>query len=130
LSPWFRATLEREPTDLTYRRPPKVPLSAQRRIVDEAIDQARRAGGLRLPDRFTVKFIEGEGGQACEHDDGSYSITLGVDVMPVRLRETTLHELMHIHDFVTGTRARITRVESELRALRFASKWLYAYGRP
>jgi hypothetical protein len=100
-----------------------VPLPGQRHLIARAIEDARRAG-LRLPDRFLVKCVEGEGGLARMHEDGRYSVTLGVDASPDRLRETTFHEMQHLSDFLDGTYARVSRVEFERRAIDFAARMM------
>lgn len=113
------AVLSRPP-DVTVRRVAAEPLPAQRRIVDDAIHQAR-ATGLRLP-VFAVVFVAGEGGRATDFGDGRYQIELGVDVPPERLRETCYHELQHLADYASGESRGLTRVILERRAVAFATR--------
>jgi hypothetical protein len=97
------------------------PLPAQQRIAEAAIDEAKRAG-LRLPP-FTIDWrlaIEGVSNGAAMRDGETFTLFLSVAQAPETLRETTLHEAMHLHDYFSGET--FSRIEQERRAIKFAAQ--------
>lgn len=103
--------------------PLAVPLPAQRRIVDQAIAAAHRAG-LQLP-TFTVRFVERSAdqalGTAALFGDDRYVLALAVDAPPHELRRVALHELQHLADYAAGRHRRLSYAQLEQRAIHFAA---------
>jgi hypothetical protein len=104
---------------------PATPLRAQVRIFQGALARAK-AAGLRLPERFHLLWMEGHDriapGAASRDANGSITVYLSVNAMPYDLERTSLHELQHLADYVSGYDW--SQVEMEMRATEFAARMM------
>jgi hypothetical protein len=117
--------LARIPDSRAWRALPLAdPLPAQTRIVNEALQLARKAG-LQLPP-FRLTWVSGGDrlyGKTSHDPDGrNIEVTLSVDLMPDQLFRTSLHELKHVSDVAAGFRFDLHREEAERRAVDFVRR--------
>jgi len=135
LPPVMRQVLAQTPTGprmLTYPR--LAPLDGQRRLVDEAVAQARRAG-LRLPSNVDLVYVNpplNQRGKRCGSRTAASRSrsTLPPESGPGELRATTLHELQHVADLAGGTMLNTPaeRIAFEHRTILFSSRMMAAGG--
>ena len=103
--------------------PPTEPLPGQLRLAKRALDRAQAR--ISLPRYIPLHWRSAApdvcgGSCVLREDENSIGIYLNAEVMPLDLVRTVYHELQHVADYHAGTWRRLSRVEMERRAIRFA----------
>lgn len=116
--------LARRPSSSLRHCPPLEPLPAQAAIIHAAVTRARSLG-LSIPPALRIHTVGGGDDDLPGETDGTVKsgevwLDVGTRVQPAALEETALHEMMHVHDTVTGRP--FDRLDWERRAIAFAAR--------